>query len=67
MEDLVEASQVTIAKTEYTKNISDMLTKALPTYRHRELVRAVGVETLQRLRNLGIGTLFSSKPKIQSI
>ena len=49
MQDLVETGQVTITKIESANNISDMLTKALPAYKHRELVRAAGMRTLQEL------------------
>ena len=49
MQDLVETNQVVVTKIETVKNISDILTKALPAYRHRELVRAAGMRTLQEL------------------
>ena len=36
-------------KVESASNISDMLTKALPAYKHRELVQAAGMRSLQEL------------------
>ena len=49
MQDLVETGQVTVTKIESANNIANMLTKALPTYKHRELVRAAGMHSLQEL------------------
>ena len=49
MQDLVESGQVTVTKIESAKNISDMLTKALPTHKHRVLMHAAGMRSLQEL------------------
>lgn len=50
MQDLVETHQVTVTKIESANNISDMLTKALPAYKHRELVHKAGMKSLQDLQ-----------------
>lgn len=48
-QDLVESGQISVSKIESARNISDMLTKALPAYKHRELTRAADMRTLQEL------------------
>lgn len=64
MQDLVETSEVKVTKIECAKNISDMLTKALPAYRHRELVHAAEMQTLQELSTWPIErTFFAPRPK----
>ena len=37
-QDLIEIGQIKIKKIESENNIANMLTKALPTYKHRKLV-----------------------------
>ena len=37
-QDLIETSQIEIKNIESENNIADMLTKALPAYKHRKLV-----------------------------
>ena len=49
MQDLVESNQVVVTKVESAHNISDMLTKALPAHKLRQLVREAGMKTLQEL------------------
>ena len=49
MQDLVETGQLTVTKIESARNISDMLTKALPSHKHRELTRAGGMRSLHEL------------------
>jgi hypothetical protein len=49
MQDLVESEQVQVKKIDSAHNVADMLTKALPGHKHRELVRAAGMRTLQEL------------------
>ena len=47
--DLVEKGQLEIRKI-YTKhNIANILTKALPTYKHKKLVYAAGMKSLHEL------------------
>lgn len=58
MQYLVETNQVVVTKIESEKNISDMLTKALPAYQHREFVCAVGMKRLQELSNWNVVTLI---------
>jgi len=49
MQDLVETNQVEVKKIDSAHNIADMLTKALPPSKHRELVRAAGIRLLRDL------------------
>ena len=42
-QDLVDQKQLSIVKIESEKNIADMLTKALPAYKHKKLVYAASV------------------------
>jgi hypothetical protein len=37
-QDLIESNQIEIRKIESENNIADMLTKALPAYKHKKLV-----------------------------
>ena len=48
-QDLIDQKQLSIVKIESENNIADMLSKALPAYKHRELVHATGLRTLQEL------------------
>ena len=48
-QDLIDQKQLSIVKIESENNIADMLSKALPAYKHRELVHAAGLRTLQEL------------------
>lgn len=48
-QDLIESRQLEIRKVESEHNIADMLTKALPTYKHKQLVKAAGMRTLHEL------------------
>ena len=46
-QDLVESGQIEIRKIESKNNIFDMLTKALPAYKHKKLMYAAGMRSLQ--------------------
>jgi hypothetical protein len=48
-QDLIDQKQLSIVKIESKNNIADMLTKALPAYKHRKLVHAAGLRSLQEL------------------
>lgn len=48
-QDLIESRQLEVRKVESEHNIADMLTKALPTYKHKQLVKAAGMRTLHEL------------------
>ena len=48
-QDLIEHKQLSIVKIESENNIADMLTMALPTYKHKKLMDAAGLKTLQEL------------------
>ena len=48
-QDLIDQKQLNIVKIEFENNIADMLTKALPAYKHRKLVHAAGLRTLHEL------------------
>ena len=52
-QDLIEQKQLNIVKIESENNIADMLTKALPAYKHRKLVQAAGLRMLQELTSSG--------------
>jgi hypothetical protein len=52
-QDLIESRQLEIKKVESEHNIADMLTKALPAYKHRRLVEAAGMKTLHSLTSPG--------------
>lgn len=41
-QDLIEKGQIDIQKVEWEHNISDMLTKAFPAYKHKRLIHALG-------------------------
>ena len=51
-QDLVDQKQLSIVKIESENNIADMLTKALPAYKHKKLVYAAGLRTLQENTSL---------------
>ena len=57
-QDLVDTGQIEIRKIESENNIADMLTKALPTYKHRKLVSAAGMRFLHEFNQMWV-TLFS--------
>jgi hypothetical protein len=46
-QDLIEFGQVVIRKIESENNLVDMLTKALPAYKHKKLVEEARMRTLQ--------------------
>lgn len=48
-QDLIDKGQVDIQKIESEHNIADMLTKALPAYKHKKLIHAAGMRSLQEL------------------
>ena len=48
-QDLIETGQIEIKKIESENNIADMLTKALPAYKHKKLVLEAGMKTLHEL------------------
>jgi hypothetical protein len=45
----MESGQIEIRKIEAENNIADMLTKALPAYKHKKLVEKTGIRSLQKL------------------
>ena len=51
-QDLIDKGQVDIQKVESENNVADMLTKALPAYKHKKLVYAAGMISLQDLTNV---------------
>ena len=44
--DLIDKGQVDIQKVESKHNVADMLTKVLPTYKHKKLVYVARMKTL---------------------
>ena len=48
-QELIDQKQLNIVKIESENNIADMLTKALPAYKHRKLVHAAGLRAIQEL------------------
>ena len=48
-QDLIETSQKEIKKIKSENNIADMLTKALPAYKHKKLVSEPGMKSLHEL------------------
>jgi hypothetical protein len=48
-QDLIDQGQIAIQKIESENNVADMLTKALPAYKHKKLVYAAGMRTLHEL------------------
>ena len=48
-QDLIETGQIEIRKIESEHNVADMLTKALPAYKHKKLVEDAGMKTLHEL------------------
>lgn len=48
-QDLIDQKQLKIVKIESENNIADILTKALAAYKHKKLVYAAGLRTLQKL------------------
>ena len=51
-QDLVDTRQIEIRKIESENNVVDMLTKALPAYKHKKLVDAAGMKSLQELNRM---------------
>ena len=51
-QNLVDTGQIEIKKIESENNIADMLTKALPTYKHMKLINAAGMKFLHELNQL---------------
>lgn len=51
-QDLVKKGHLKIRLVELKHNIADMLTKAFPAYKHKKLVYATGMRTLQKLNSL---------------
>jgi hypothetical protein len=51
-QDLVESGQLVIRKIESENNIADMLTKTLPTYKHKKLIEAVCMKSLSDLNQI---------------
>ena len=50
-QDLIDKDQVDIQKVESENKVADMLTKALPAYKHKKLVYAAGMRSLPDLTN----------------
>lgn len=48
-QDLIESGQIKIQKIESENNVADMLTKALPAYKHKRLVENAGMRYLHQL------------------
>ena len=48
-QDLISKGQLEIRKVESEHNVADMLTKALPAYKHKKLLHAAGMRSLQDL------------------
>ena len=48
-QQLVEKGEMKILKIESKHNVADMLTKALPAYKHKKLICAAGMKSLQEL------------------
>ena len=46
---MIDKKQVDIQKVESEHNVADMLTKALPAYKHKKLVHAARMRTLQEI------------------
>jgi hypothetical protein len=42
-QELIQSEQIEVKKVESAHNIADMLTKALPAYTHKRLVREAGM------------------------
>ena len=51
-QDLVDKGQIEIRKIESENNIADMLTKALPSYKHKKLVSAARMRLLHELNQV---------------
>jgi hypothetical protein len=52
-QDLIDQKQLSIVKIESENNVADMLTKALLAYKHKKLVHATGLRSLQDLTSYG--------------
>ena len=52
-QDLIEKGQLEIRKVESELNLADMLTKALPAYKHKKFVAEAGMRTLHSLTSPG--------------
>jgi hypothetical protein len=48
-QDLIKSNQIEIRKIESKNNITDMLTKVFPVYKHNKLVEKRGMKSLQEL------------------
>ena len=48
-QDLIDKGQLKIQKVESKHNVADMLTKALLAYKHKKLIYAAGMRSLQDL------------------
>lgn len=48
-QDLMDQKQLEIKKIESENNVADMLTKALPAYKHKKLIHAAGLRSLHEL------------------
>ena len=49
-QDLIQGEQMEVRKVTSAQNIADMLTKALPAYTHKRLVREAGMRHLHELQ-----------------
>ena len=52
-QDLIDRGQLVIQKIKSENNIADMLTKALPAYKHKKLIHAAGMRSLHELTSSG--------------
>ena len=52
-QDLIDHEQLVIQKIKSENNIVDMLTKALPAYKHKKLIHAAGMRSLHELTSSG--------------
>ena len=50
-QDLMESGQIEVRKIKSENNVANMLTKALPAYKHRKLIHDVGMRSIQDLFN----------------
>ena len=48
-QDLLDKGQLKVQKVESEYDIADMFTKALPAYKHKKLIYAAGMRSLQDL------------------
>jgi hypothetical protein len=52
-QDLIDKKKLDIKKIKSENNIVDMLTKALPTYKHKNLIYAARIRSLHELTSFG--------------